>query len=91
MPRTNAKSKEHSPQRTKHTLNLVALVHHRNKIKIENLFVAAGAKLKAQAEEITHTAELNTQQMVRACDLAYTKSLNDAEVDRVKRFAEIEV
>ncbi len=28
MPMTNAQGKEHSPQCTKHTLKLVAVVHH---------------------------------------------------------------
>ncbi|CAH1783479.1 unnamed protein product [Owenia fusiformis] len=49
------------------------------------------ARLKAEAAEIEHNAELESQSMLRGSELAYKKAQNNLEVHKSKTMVDIEV
>ncbi|XP_022080631.1 major vault protein-like isoform X2 [Acanthaster planci] len=49
------------------------------------------ARLKAQAEEVIHDAELQTQNLLRMSELSYKRRLNEAEIKKAIQLCNIEV
>ncbi|XP_048766942.2 major vault protein-like [Ostrea edulis] len=49
------------------------------------------AKLRAEAAEIEHSAQLETQDAMRSQELRYTRNMNELEIHKEKEMADIEV
>ncbi|XP_071485231.1 major vault protein-like [Diadema antillarum] len=61
------------------------------RLLIEGLSAIEAARLKAQAEEILASSDLDTTQMLRSSELDYQREMSDMEISRTKELADIDV
>ena len=61
------------------------------RLLIEGQSAIENARLKAEAEEIIHSSELEIQTEMRHSELAYVKESNNLEISKAQQLSDIEV